>query len=106
ACSPCMRTGRTFTKCGRPTSATRTVSARHSLAPIPRWDCWISRTSTALPAKTSWEVIVITHEIIVAMADVFAIFPDHWSLVMMGGELILNGDGSFITGENLGERIY
>jgi len=49
---------------------------------------------------------VITHEIIVAMADVFAIFPDHWSLVMMGGELILNGDGSFITGENLGERIY
>ena len=48
----------------------------------------------------------MTHEIIVALANVFAIFPDHWSLVMMGGELALNGDGSFITGEILGRMIY
>lgn len=48
----------------------------------------------------------MTHEIIVALANVFAIFPDNWSLAMMGGELVLNGDGSFITGENLGRMIY
>lgn len=46
------------------------------------------------------------HEVIVAMADLFAVLPDHWSLALMGGELILNGDGSFITGENLGGMIY
>ena len=46
------------------------------------------------------------HDIIVAMADLFAALPDHWSLVLMGCELILNGDGSFITGENLGGMIY
>lgn len=46
------------------------------------------------------------HDIIVAMANMFALLPDTWSLVLMGGELVLNGDGSFITGENLGERIY
>lgn len=46
------------------------------------------------------------HDIIVAMANLFAVLPDHWSLVLMGGELILNGDGSFITGENLGRMIY
>lgn len=46
------------------------------------------------------------HDFIVAMANLFAVLPDHWSLVLMGGELILNGDGSFITGENLGRMIY
>lgn len=46
------------------------------------------------------------HDTIVAMANLFAVLPDHWSLVLMGGELILNGDGSFITGENLGRMIY
>ena len=48
----------------------------------------------------------MTHELIVAMANLFAILPDHWSLTMLGGELVLNGDGSFITGENLGRMIY
>ena len=48
----------------------------------------------------------MTHEIIVAAANIFAALPDHWSLVLLGGELILNGDGSFITGENLGRMIY
>lgn len=48
----------------------------------------------------------MTHEVIVMMANLFAILPDHWSLTMLGGELVLNGDGSFITGENLGRMIY
>ena len=49
---------------------------------------------------------MITHEIIVAMASMFAVLPDTWSLVLMGGELVLNGDGSFVTGEVLGRMIY
>ena len=48
----------------------------------------------------------MTHELIVMMADLFAVLPDHWSLTLLGGELILNGDGSYITGENLGRVIY
>lgn len=48
----------------------------------------------------------MTHELIVAMANMFAMLPDHWSLVLMGGELVLNGDGSFVTGEILGRMIY
>lgn len=48
----------------------------------------------------------MTLELVVAMANLFSILPDHWSLVLMGGELVLNGDGSYITGEVLGREIY
>lgn len=48
----------------------------------------------------------MTHEIIVMMANLFAIFPDPWTLTLMGGELILNGDGSFITGTELSAELY
>lgn len=46
------------------------------------------------------------HDVIVFLATMFAILPDSWSFALMGGELILNGDGSFITGARLSERIY
>ena len=46
------------------------------------------------------------HDIIVAMANMFALLPDTWSLVLMGGELVLNGDGSFITGTELSAELY
>ena len=49
---------------------------------------------------------MITHDVIVAMANMFSILPDAWSLVLMGGELVLNGDGSFITGTELGRDLY
>lgn len=48
----------------------------------------------------------MTFELVVAMADLFSLLPDHWSLVLMGGELVLNGDGSYITGIELGREIY
>ena len=48
----------------------------------------------------------MTHELVVMMANLFLILPDHWSLVLMGGELILNGDGSFITGIELSAELY
>lgn len=48
----------------------------------------------------------MTHDLIVAMANMFALLPDHWSLVLMGGELILNGDGSFQTGVELSAELY
>lgn len=48
----------------------------------------------------------MTHDLIVAMANLFSLLPDHWSVVLMGGELILNGDGSYITGIELGKEIY
>lgn len=49
---------------------------------------------------------MLTHDIIVAAANLFAILPDTWSLALMGGELIFNGDGSFITGTNLSAHLY
>ena len=48
----------------------------------------------------------MTHELIVAAANLFAILPDAWTLTLMGGELILNGDGSFITGTELSAELY
>lgn len=48
----------------------------------------------------------MTHELIVAMATLFGLLPDAWSITLLGGELILNGDGSYITGEQLGRMIY
>lgn len=48
----------------------------------------------------------MTHEIIVAVANMFALLPDAWTLTLMGGELILNGDGSFITGTELSAELY
>ena len=48
----------------------------------------------------------MTHEIVVALANLFALLPDAWTLSALGGELILNGDGSFITGEALSAELY
>lgn len=49
---------------------------------------------------------MLTHDIIVFMATMFAILPDHLSVTMLGGELTLNGDGSFITGRALSAHLY
>lgn len=49
---------------------------------------------------------LLTHENIVAMASLFAILPDVMSLTLFGGELILNGDGSFVTGAGLSAKLY
>lgn len=49
---------------------------------------------------------MLTHDIVVFMATMFAILPDHLSVVLFGGELTLNGDGSFITGRALSARLY
>lgn len=46
------------------------------------------------------------HDIIVAAASLFALAPDAWTLTLLGGELVLNGDGSFVTGEVLSAQIY
>lgn len=48
----------------------------------------------------------MTHEIVVLMASLFAYLPDACSLVLMGGELVLNGDGSYITGVELSAELY
>lgn len=48
----------------------------------------------------------MTHEIIVTLANLFALLPDAWTLTLMGGELVLNGDGSFITGTELSAELY
>lgn len=48
----------------------------------------------------------MTHDIVVLMASLFAYLPDAWSLTLMGGELILNGDGSYITGVELSAELY
>lgn len=48
----------------------------------------------------------MTHELVVLMASLFAHLPDAWSLVLMGGELVLNGDGSYITGVELSAELY
>lgn len=48
----------------------------------------------------------MTHEIIVALAALWSVVPDHLSLVLMHGDLVLNGDGSFVTSESLSARLY
>lgn len=48
----------------------------------------------------------MTHEIIVTLANLFALLPDAWTLSALGGELILHGDGSFITGTELSAELY
>lgn len=48
----------------------------------------------------------MTHELIVAAANLFALLPDAWTLTLMGGELILHGDGSFVTGAELSAELY
>lgn len=48
----------------------------------------------------------MTHELIVAAANLFALLPDAWTLTLFGGELVLNGDGSFITGAELSAELY
>ena len=49
---------------------------------------------------------MLTHDIIVSLSALFALAPDQWVLSLFGGELILNGDGSFITGETLSAQLY
>lgn len=46
------------------------------------------------------------HEAIVAMATMFSILPDTWSLTLLFGEVTLHGDGSFITGTAINAIIY
>lgn len=49
---------------------------------------------------------LLTHDFIVAMADMFAILPDFISLHLPGSGLTLNGDGSFITDAELSAHLY
>lgn len=49
---------------------------------------------------------LLTHDIVVLLATLFSILPDHFSVALFGGELWLHGDGSFITGRDLSAHLY
>lgn len=48
----------------------------------------------------------MTHDLIVQLAWMWSALPDAWSLTLLHGELILNGDGSFVTGVDLSRQLY
>ena len=49
---------------------------------------------------------MLTHYIIVFMANMFALLPDGAALSLFGDHLTLNGDGSFITSAELSAQLY
>lgn len=46
------------------------------------------------------------HDMIFAVASMFAYLPDHVEITVIPGELYFRGDGGATTGENLSAYLY